>query len=43
VLLGFVLKNFPDDFVVRHIALACAALGGMLTRAMRWRDETATA
>jgi O-antigen ligase len=39
VMIGFVAKNFPDDFVVRHIALACAALAGMLTRAMRWPDE----
>jgi O-antigen ligase len=36
ILVGFTLKNFPDDFVVRHIALFCAALAGMLSAAMRW-------
>ena len=38
-MVGFAMKNFPDDFVVRHIALACAALAGMLTRAARWPEE----
>lgn len=42
-MVGFAMKNFPDDFVVRHIALACAAIAGMLTRAMRWPEDAATA
>ena len=35
LLAGFVAKNFTDDFVVRHVALLCAALSGILAAAMR--------
>lgn len=40
-LAGFVAKNFTDDFVVRHVALLCAALAGVLAAAMR-EDFAAT-
>ena len=35
LLAGFVAKNATDDFVVRHVALLCAALAGILVAAMR--------
>jgi len=41
LLAGFVAKNFTDDFLVRHVALLCAALAGILAAAMR-EDFAAT-
>jgi len=41
VLVGFVAKNFTDDFLTRHVALLCAALAGVLAAAMR-EDFAAT-
>jgi len=37
-LLAFVMKDFPDDFFLRHIALLCAALAGMFAGILRPLD-----
>jgi O-antigen ligase len=34
-LLAFLMKNFPDDFFLRHITLLCAALAGAFTGYLR--------
>lgn len=40
-LVAFVMKNFPDDFFVRHIALFCAALAGVFAGALQQHAEPA--
>jgi O-antigen ligase len=37
-LLAFVMKDFPDDFFVRHISLLCASLAGMFAGYLRALD-----